>query len=524
MSFLPIHDCLPDLLRALRERPCAVLVAPPGAGKTTVVPLALAQTEWAMGQKILVLEPRRLAARAAAARMATTLGESVGQTVGFRVRGESRVSPKTRIEVVTEGIFTRMILDDPGLDGVAAVLFDEFHERSLDADLGLAFARESQQALREDLRLLVMSATLDGTRIAALLDNAPVIESEGRAFPVETRYLGRDQTLRLEDDMVRAIFRALHQTDGSVLAFLPGQGEIKRVEERLRDKGLPDGVQLCPLYGAMDPKAQDQAIRPAPLGQRKIVLATAIAETSLTIDGVTVVVDSGFARVPRYDPATAQVRLETVRVTRAAADQRRGRAGRTAPGVCFRLWDAEQDRSLVPFISPEILNTDLSRLVMDLALWGARDPEGLAFLDLPPKAALAEARTLLRSLQALDDQGGLTPHGRTLARLPLSPRLAHMLCVAADLGQARLGADMAALLSERGLGGTSADLSTRLAVFRRDQSAKAKTARQLATDWSRLVQETRKAQSEDTGRTTDAEAALLLAEAWPERVALPRAG
>ncbi|MDP3175895.1 MAG: helicase-related protein, partial [Phenylobacterium sp.] len=341
---LPIHDVLDALKSALAGAPAAVLVAPPGAGTTTVAPLALLDAPWLAGGRIIVLEPRRLAARAAAERMATILGETVGQTVGFRVRMQSRVSVRTRIEVVTEGVFTRMLLGDPELAGVGCVIFDEFHERSLDADLGLALALDAQSLLRPDLRLLVMSATLDGAAVARLLGgDAPVIESLGRMFPVETRYLGRDDALRLEDRVARAVRRALADEPGSVLAFLPGQGEIRRTAELLSQ--LPAGVTLAPLYGALDPIDQDRAIAPARPGERKVVLATSIAETSLTIQGVRVVIDSGVARVPRFDPASGLTRLATVRVSRAAADQRRGRAGRTEPGACYRLWDEAETRA-----------------------------------------------------------------------------------------------------------------------------------------------------------------------------------
>src|SRR5215468_5138035 len=389
---LPIDAALPELSAALRADNAAVLVAPPGAGKTTRVPLVLAQEPWARDRKILVLEPRRLAARAAAARMASTLGEAVGASVGYRVRFGSKVSRATRIEVVTEGIFTRLVLDDPSLSGVAAVLFDEFHERSLDADLGLALALDAQQGLREDLKLVVMSATLDGARVAALLRDAPVIESEGRAFAVDTRYLGRDPRAGVEAQVADAVTRAVRADPGSVLVFLPGAGEIRRSETALRDRLSDPAIDVVPLYGALDSTAQDRAIAPAPAGRRKIVLATSIAETSLTIDGVRIVVDSGLARVPRYEPDVGLTRLETVRVSRASADQRRGRAGRTEPGICYRLWDEPQTASLEPYSKPEILAADLSAVVLDLAQWGVTDPDRLPFLDPPPKPALNEAR------------------------------------------------------------------------------------------------------------------------------------
>src|SRR6187402_1031700 len=385
---------LDELARTLTAHNAAVLVAPPGAGKTTRVPLALLDAPWLRGRKIIMLEPRRIAARASAERMAKTLGERAGETVGYRVRFGSKVSRATRIEVVTEGIFSRQILDDPELTGVAAVLFDEFHERSLDADLGLALARDAQVGLREDLRILVMSATLDGARVASLLGDAPVIASEGRAFPVETRYLGRKADVQLERQMADAIATALRADGGSVLAFLPGAAEIRRTQTFLGERVQDASIEIVPLFGALDADTQDRAIAPAHPGRRKVVLATSIAETSLTIEGVRIVVDSGLARVPRYEPDVGLTRLETVRVSRAAADQRRGRAGRTEPGVCYRLWDEPQTASLEPYARPEILSADLSGFVLDLAAWGVA-PETLAFLDQPPKGALAEARALL---------------------------------------------------------------------------------------------------------------------------------
>jgi len=495
-----------------------VLVAPPGAGKTTVVPLALLEEAWVDGGKIVMLEPRRLAARAAASRMAQSLGESVGETVGFRVRLQSKVSARTRVEVVTEGVFTRMILDDPGLDGVAAVIFDEFHERSLDADLGLALARDAQGLVREDLKILVMSATLDGARISALLGDAPVVESQGRMFPVDTRHLGRDERQRLEERAARAVERALVEEGGSLLVFLPGQGEIRRTETLLRERLRRPEVDVAPLYGALDPAEQDRAVAPAASGRRKVVLATSIAETSLTIEGVRVVIDCGLARVPRFDPSSGLTRLETVRVSRAAADQRRGRAGRTEPGVCYRLWDEPETRALPAFARPEILEADLSNLALNLARWGARDVSDLAFLDKPPSAAFNEARILLNRLQALDGQGGLTAHGRALADMPLAPRLAHMVVRAAASGQAECGAKVAAVLSEQGLGGRDVDLRHRLEGFDRDRSPRARDARTLSERWARQAQGA-------AGRATGAaplDDALMLAEAYPERVARAR--
>ncbi len=515
---LPIHDALPELQAALAQATAAVLIAPPGAGKTTVVPLALLDQPWVAGRKILMLEPRRLAARAAAARMAQTLGEAVGETVGYRVRMQAKVSGRTRIEVVTEGVFTRRVLDDPGLDGVACVIFDEFHERSLDADLGLAFARDAQAVLREDLRILVMSATLDGAAVASLLGDAPAIRSEGRAFPVETRYLGRNPAARLEDEVVRAVRLALAEETGSLLVFLPGAGEIARVQGALADRlGARPDIAITPLYGALEPAEQDRAIRPAAPGVRKVVLATSIAETSLTIEGVRVVIDAGLSRVPRFEPSSGLTRLETVRVARAAADQRRGRAGRTEPGVCYRLWEEAETRALIPFARPEILESDLSGVALDLAQWGVKSAQGLALLDPPPAGAFAEARALLTRLGALDAGGDLTAHGRRLARLPLAPRLAQMVLRGADQGMGRRAALIAACLSERGLGGTSVDLSTRLERLAVDRGPRARDARALAGRWARAA-----GGREDEEAATADQDGLLLAEAFPERIAKAR--
>ena len=413
---LPIDDALPALARALAARPSAVLVAPPGAGKTTRVPLMLLDEPWTASRKILVLEPRRLAARAAAARMASSLGERVGGTVGLRIRLESKISSSTRIEVVTEGVFTRMILDDPSLEGVAAVLFDEFHERSLDADEGLALALDVQGGLRDDLRILAMSATMDGARVARLLGDAPVIASEGRAFPVETIYLGRTAGRRIEEEVADAVLAALKREPGSILAFLPGQSEILRAA-RLLSERVDAGVDIAPLFGSLDARDQDRAVLPAAPGRRKVVLATSIAETSLTIEGVRVVVDSGLARVPRYEPDIGITRLETVRVSRAAADQRRGRAGRTEPGVCFRLWEEAAAGSLEAFAKPEILAADLAPLLLDCAAWGVLDPTTLRWLDPPPGPASSEARRVLADLGG-DRCGRPADAGRTQALEP----------------------------------------------------------------------------------------------------------
>jgi len=514
---LPIDAVLDELSRTLKANNSAVLVAPPGAGKTTRVPLALLDASWARDKKIIVLEPRRIAARASAERMAKTLGERAGDTVGYRVRFGSKVSRATRIEVVTEGIFSRQILDDPELSGVAAVLFDEFHERSLDADLGLALARDAQTGLREDLRILVMSATLDGARVAKLLGDAPVVASEGRAFAVETRYLGRRPDMPLERQMADAIASALRAEPGSVLAFLPGAAEIRRTQNYLEERVGDANTEIVPLFGALEASVQDRAIAPAPRGRRKVVLATSIAETSLTIEGVRIVVDSGLARVPRYEPDIALTRLETVRASRAAVDQRRGRAGRTEPGVCYRLWDEPQTASLPPFTQPEILSADLSSLVLDLAQWGVSDPASLAFLDSPPSPALKEAKGLLNELGALDADGRITAEGRRLRALALPPRLARMIVDSNDFGAAGAASDVAAVLTERGLGGDSVDLDARLDQFRRDRSQRAQSARELSRRWASQVEA-----SSGTGAKGELSTGVILAFAYPDRVAKNR--
>ena len=515
---LPIDAVLDELARTLDGHNAAVLVAPPGAGKTTRVPLALLDEPWLKNRKIIVLEPRRIAARASAERMAKTLGERAGETVGYRVRFGSKVSRATRIEVVTEGIFSRQILDDPELNGVAAVLFDEFHERSLDADLGLALARDAQTGLREDLRILVMSATLDGARVARLLGEAPVISSEGRAFPVETRYLGRKADAPLERQMADAIALALRADPGSVLAFLPGAAEIRRTQNYLAERVHDASIEIVPLFGALDASVQDRAIAPAPKGHRKVVLATSIAETSLTIEGVRIVVDSGVARVPRYEPDIGLTRLETVRASRAAVDQRRGRAGRTEPGVCYRLWDEPQTASLAAYTQPEILSADLSSLVLDLAQWGVSDPATLSFLDPPPAPALKEAKNLLHELGALDGDGRITAEGKSLRALALPPRLARMIVDSQRLSAGEAAAEIAAVLTERGLGGDSVDLDTRLDSFRRDRSPRAASARSLAQRWASQVATTQGPASEDTSPSTG----IMLAFAFPDRVARNR--
>ncbi|MBA1139781.1 ATP-dependent helicase HrpB [Mesorhizobium neociceri] len=549
---LPVSAVLPALSEALGVGNSAVLVAPPGAGKTTLVPLALLDAPWLGAGKIVLLEPRRLAARAAARRMAELLGEEPGETVGYAMRMENRTSARTKILVVTEGVLARMILDDPELPGISAVIFDEFHERSLDGDFGLALALDVQSALRPDLRLLVMSATLDGARVAKLLSGAPVIESQGRAFPVDIRYDERPAGIPIEDAMAKAIRSALAEESGSVLAFLPGQREIERTAERLQGR-LGADTDIVPLYGQLDNRAQDAAIKPAPPGRRKVVLATSIAETSITIDGVRVVIDSGLSRLPRYEPASGLTRLETVRVSRASADQRAGRAGRTQAGVAIRLWRAEQTAALPAFTPPEILEADLSGLLLDCAAFGVADPASLSFLDPPPTPALNEARALLSALHAIDAAGRLTEAGGAMRKLALPVRLAHMVAEAAGTGHALEAATLAVLLTERGLGGDGADLERRLMRFRSEKSPRAVAARQLAERlakqasspsplWGGSIREAERGGGRPSaappprlprlaaqGMLADPphkgegkNAGLLLIHAWPDRVAKAR--
>lgn len=508
-AVLPIHAVLPDLLTALRERSNAVLVAPPGAGKTTAVAPALLGEGWCDGE-ILLLSPRRLAARAAAERMAGLAGEPVGRTFGYATRLDTKRSAATRVTVVTEGIFANRIQADPELQGVSAVLFDEVHERSLDGDFGLALALDAQAGLRPDLRLVAMSATLDGARFSTLMGDAPVVESEGRSYPLELRHIGRAAETRIEDAMAGAIRRALAETEGGVLAFLPGVAEIERTAERLAG-GLPDDVVLHRLHGSLEPGAQRAAIQPAPNGRRKLVLATSIAETSLTLDGVRVVVDSGLARRPRYDRAAGLTRLVTERASQAAVIQRAGRAARQGPGVAYRLWEEAATAGLPRFDPPEILEADLSALTLATAIWGVPDPRDLLWLDPPPAAAVAEARSRLLSLEALDPDGRPTPHGRAVAGLPMPPRLAHMLLRAGGMGLGRAAAEVAVLLGERGLGGNDADLELRLRRWRGDRGPKAVAARKLAERWATMV----------PGGARD-DVAACLALAYPDRVSRRR--
>jgi ATP-dependent helicase HrpB len=511
---LPVDEILPELKAALRARSEAVLVAPPGAGKTTRVPPSLLDEDWAKAGKIILLSPRRIAARAAAARMASERGERVGETIGYRVRLDSRIGPSTRVEVVTEGVFTRMILDDPELHGVAAVLFDEFHERSLEGDLGLALARDAQAGLRPDLKLLVMSATLDASRIAALLGDATVIVSEGRMFPVALRYRPRDVRTPLQDEVAAAVDAALAQEKGSALVFLPGAREIERTAERLREQMRDPNVDVRPLYGAMSPADQDAAIAPSPAGRRKVVLATSIAETSLTIEGVRIVVDAGLSRRARFEPALGLSHLETVRASQAAITQRAGRAGRLEPGVCWRLWHEGETRALPEFDRPDILDADLSGLALDLAAWGVSDPATLMWLDPPPKSAWNEALALLKRIGALDEAGRLTAHGGVVARLPLPPRLAHMVA-GAEARDRTLAALLAVVLTEQGLGGHDVDVGDRVDALLRDRGERARSARALA---ARLA----KSAGGGEGEVDTSRAGIVLAVGFPERVAKAR--
>lgn len=516
MADLPIHSVLPDLLAALRVGSNAVLVAPPGAGKTTAVAPALLAEPWCAGE-VLLLSPRRLAARAAAERMAALAGEPVGRTFGYATRMDTKRSAETRVTVLTEGIFVNRIQADPELPGVSAVLFDEVHERSLDSDFGLALALDAQGALRPDLRLLAMSATLDGTRFSGLMGDAPVIESEGRSHPLTLRHLGRNAEARIEDSMAAAIRQALREEQGGVLAFLPGVAEIERTAERL--EGL-DGVVLHRLHGSLEPVQQRAAIAPDPDGRRKLVLATSIAETSLTLDGIRVVVDSGLARRPRYDRAAGMTRLVTERASQAAVTQRAGRAARQGPGTAYRLWEEAATAGLPRFDPPEILEADLSALLLDCALWGVSNPRALAWLDPPPDAAIAEARARLTVLDAIDADGRPTEHGRAIARLPLPPRLGHMLVRAGERGLARTAAEIAVLLGERGLGGNDTDLELRLRRWHSERGKRAEGARKLAERWSRLAPPSAAPPASGKGE----EIAIAVALAFPDRIAKRRDG
>ncbi|HEX3602924.1 MAG TPA: ATP-dependent helicase HrpB [Steroidobacteraceae bacterium] len=529
---LPITEALPALRAALIARTEVLLEAPPGAGKSTIVPIVLLGARWLNDQKILMLEPRRIAARAVANRMSALLGEAVGRTVGFRTRMETRVSRETRIEVITEGILTRMLQEDSALSDIGCVIFDEFHERSLNADLGLALCLESQQNLREDLRLLVMSATLDLAPLARLLRDAPTVSAQGRSFEVVTHFVPRRSEHHLELQVSQVVRAALREHAGDILCFLPGAAEIRRVQRTLEESDLNRGIRVMPLYGELDGPAQDAALAPAGPGQRKVVLATSIAETSLTIEGVRVVIDSGLRRYSEFDPQTGMSRLVTGKVSQAAAEQRRGRAGRLSEGVCYRLWSEGAHASLAPQTPPEILHADLAPLALELSCWGAADANSLAWLDAPPAAPLAQARELLQQLEAVDAAARVTAHGRSLQKLGMHPRLAHMLVKAQDLGAQRLACDLAAILSERdilraGAGSRDADLRLRIAVLHGDErdvptgaavDARAKAqAQRSSTLWQKdFVRSMR-----DSADPHSA-SGILLAWAYPDRIGQAR--
>jgi ATP-dependent helicase HrpB len=529
---LPINEALPALSQALERGRRVLLEAPPGAGKSTIVPLVLLDSDWLGGRKILLLEPRRVAARAVALRMAQLLGEPVGKTVGFRTRLETRVGRDTRIEVLTEGILTRILQDDSALAEAGCVIFDEFHERSLNADLGLALCLESQQNLREDLRLLVMSATLDLQPLARLLDGAPIVTASGRSFEVETRYVPRRAELHLDAQMAQVVRSALREHAGDILCFLPGAAEIRRLQRALEDGELAPGTRVLPLYGDLSGDAQDAALAPAAAGQRKVVLSTTIAETSLTIEGIRVVVDSGLRRYAEFDPVTGMSHLVTAKVSQAAADQRRGRAGRLSAGHCYRLWSEGTQASLAPQTAPEILHADLAPLALEMSCWGAVDASSLRWLDPPPAAPLAQARNLLQQLEAIDAETRITAHGRELATVGAHPRLAHLLIKSRSLGAARLACDLAAILSERDIlraapGALDVDLRLRVAVLRGDTAAlppgitadarALNQAKRSSVDWQRRFARGL-AESADPHQSTG----ILLALAYPDRVARAR--
>lgn len=527
---LPVVDILEDVASALENSSSTILEAAPGAGKTTLVPLYLLQKGLVGSQKIIMLEPRRLAARAAARRMADLLGEEVGQTVGYRVRLDSKVSRQTRIEVVTEGILTRRLQSDPELSGVGLIIFDEFHERSLQTDLGLALARQVQEVLRDDLKLLLMSATIEGARLSNALGGAPVIKSEGRQFPVETRFLERPSTKRIEQSVAAIIEEATQQDEGDILVFLPGAGEIKRTEKLLSGSAKLKDALVMPLYGNLPAREQDRAILPDPEGRRKIVLSTDIAETSLTIEGVKIVIDAGLARNPMFDPNSGMTALVTRRVSRASADQRRGRAGRMGAGICYRLWTAAEDRGLIEFTSPEILNADLSSLVLELANWGVQDATELYWMDAPPPGPWAQGQDLLRALGALDEEGKITELGQEIVKLPLHPRLAGMLLRSQDINAEALAVDIAALLSERDIlrrdrEFPNSDIRTRLEILEEGRRGNAKKGSFGSSQQVLRVSKdlTRRISIKDTGREIGL-AGRLLAFAYPDRIGELREG
>jgi ATP-dependent helicase HrpB len=516
MSY-PVEEVLDELLACLATKPNAVLIAPPGAGKTTMVAPAMLNQSWCNGQ-ILLLSPRRIATRMAAERIAELAGETVGQSIGYATRMDSKQSANTKVLVLTEGIFRNRILSDPELKGVSAVLFDEVHERSLDSDFGLALALEAQGAFRSDLRLLAMSATLDGDRFSALMahtpdDAAPVIRSEGKSWPLDIRYTGRRAEIALEQDVARTVRLALRQQEGDLLVFLPGAREIERSAEQLSNLG--EDIVVHQLHGSLDPAVQRAALRPDPSGKRKVILATNIAETSLTIEGVRIVIDSGTARRARYDKAAGVTRLVTERASLSAATQRAGRAARQGPGVAYRMWEEAGNGGLPPFDPPEILESDLTPLLLDCALWGEGDPAKLRWLDAPPVAALNEARKTLLALNAIDEQGRITAHGVALAKLPLPPNLAHMVIIAAASGQGERAATLALLMQERGLGGQGDDLEARMERFGKERGGRPDAARRLAKNLAKLA-----------GDKPASEAALsigaLVATAYPDRIAKRR--
>lgn len=519
-SQYPVLEIIPALKQALQKNPVVVLQAPPGAGKSTVLPLQLLNEPWLENKKMILLEPRRLAARSVALRMAEELNEEAGATIGYRVRFESVVSKKTRIEVVTEGILTRMIQSDNSLEGVGLVIFDEFHERSLQADLALALCHQLQQVLREDLRILIMSATLDGDKISSLFHQAPVISSTGKQYPVQQHYIPAEKDLHISVAVARAVRKALREQTGDLLVFLPGAGEIQRVKTSLEEENI--SAIVVPLYGDLPFKKQQEAIRPHPQGIRKIVLATSLAETSLTIEGITTVIDSGFSRVPRFDPRSGLTRLETVRVTRDAADQRAGRAGRLGPGVCYRLWSEATHHMLQPSRQPEILEADLASLILELANWGVQQINDLLWISPPPDGAVSQAKELLHQLEALDNNNRITARGKEMLKLPTHPRIAHMLL--SPGGDVVLATDIASILEERDPlpKEAGADLSLRVEILRKWRRGEYVSAERnvlermerLASSWRRILN-----LKTDNTNPVDAEVGKLIAEAYPERIA-----